>query len=145
MSNKELHALDVGDHEYWLHVGDPYRDPPKLTWREYFETYQSHLGTPEIEAEECEVDLDDPADPEPLTDAWEQFDSPYGEAFHLLKDLDLGPELTSPKAIGELVFYEQDPFGPIYYGVVAPNDLSLSLLQHRLNQLNTGIRIQMAT
>ena len=72
-----------------------------------------------------------------------QTDSPNAKAYRLLKEYDLGPDFNSPDAVGEIVFADCPFPGSDYLGVQAKDLVSLSLLQERLNQLNTGIHVQM--
>ena len=32
-----LHAVDWGTDEYQLFLGDPYQEPPRMSWREFLE------------------------------------------------------------------------------------------------------------
>ena len=71
---------------------------------------------------------------------------PGADALNLLKDLNIGPDLNMNEGeVGGLTFYS-DPT-PIYNycGVEADNAISLSLLQHRLNELGQEIEIVLAS
>ena len=70
-------------------------------------------------------------------------DSPNARAYRLLEGLDLGPDFNSPDAVGEIKFIECPSIGSNYRGVKADDLVSVSLLQERLNQLNTGIHVRM--
>ena len=77
-------------------------------------------------------------------DFWCRTDSPNARAYRLLEKLDLGPNLTGKDAVGEINFIDGPCPGNDYLGVEAPTQLDISLLQKRLNDLNTGIRITIA-
>ena len=62
----------------------------------------------------------------------------------MLEGLDLGSDLEGEKAVGETRFIDGPMPGNDYLGVEAADQVSVSLLQKRLNELNTGIRIVMA-
>ena len=71
-------------------------------------------------------------------------DSPNARAYRLLENLDLGPSLTGQDAVGELRFMDGPCPGNDYLGVEAADEATISLLQKRLNELDTGIRLSMA-
>jgi hypothetical protein len=85
------------------------------------------------------ADLDKPADLDAYLDSWCRADSPNAKAFCLLESLDIGSELRHINKVGGLVFYDGPMPGSDYLGVHADCGVTLSLLQHRLNELNTGI------
>ena len=76
-----------------------------------------------------------------VVDCWSREDSPNARAFNLLADLDLGPTLSGQDAVGEIRFIDGPCPGNDYLGVEAPTPTDISLLQKRLNELRTGIRI----
>ena len=128
-----------------LTLGDPREAPPDMTWREYLTRY--HPGS--LDEFEChweleEAQLDDAAPWDKVIDSWGQFDSPAARAYHLLESLDLGPDLTRPKAVGGLSFIDGLMHRTIdYLGVRVEDDISISLLQQRLNDLKTGIKVSL--
>ena len=81
-------------------------------------------------------------------DWWEcqsERSGPHADAFHLLDKLDIGSELkVGGKVVGGLNFIDGPAPGNSSLGVEADDDISVSLLQHRLNQLDTGIAIKVA-
>lgn len=140
----DLFAVNTGYGEYELNLGDPDAEPPEMTVREFAERYfgsekdyLQHVG------EEEEIDLDAQIDWDVLVDYWARTDSPNAEAYFLLEDLDLGPELTGADAVGEIRFIDGACPGNDYLGVEAADGVSVSLLQKRLNELGTGIRVLM--
>jgi hypothetical protein len=141
----ELVAVDHGGGDYELNVGNPYREPPEMTVREYAVRY---WGGEEayVEAWDCEpdeVDWNATQEPWHVLEAWARQDSPNAEAYRLLEDLELGPSLSGPDAVGELIFTDGACPGNDYLGVSAADHLTVSLLQERLNQLDTGVFITM--
>jgi hypothetical protein len=142
----DLFAVGQGaGNGFQLNLGDPWAGPPVMTIREFA---VEHCGSEEAYQEEwCdgeEVDFDDFVAPEIVVDFWARTDSPNARAYRLLKRLDLGPELTGEDAVGEIRFIDGPCPGNDYLGAHAPSQLDISLLQQRLNDLNTGIRISMA-
>jgi hypothetical protein len=77
-------------------------------------------------------------------ETWMQRDAPQKLAYELLNDLDLGPQLAGPNAVGELKVEQGSTMVSTYWDVEAADDISLSLLQERLNALKTGVKIVMA-
>ena len=76
-----------------------------------------------------------------VVDTWARVDSPNAKAFRLLEDLDLGPNLVGKDAVGEIRFIDGPCPGNDYLGVEVDCDITISLLQKRLNELDTGIAI----
>ncbi len=133
-------SFDLGD-EYELNLGDPYQEPPEMTVREYACRYYAGEEDYLNWIEEDDVDLDAKMDFWDIIDTWARHDSPNARAYRLLENLDLGPELCGENAVGEINFIDGPCPGNDYLGVHAPTQLDLSLLQARLNGLNTGIRL----
>jgi hypothetical protein len=135
-------SFDLGD-QYELNWGDPWQEPPEMTVREYARRYfgsveyYSHCCDPEEQNWDRTMDFNE------VIDAWARQDSPNARAYRLLENLDLGPNLVGKDAVGEIRFIDGDRPGSDYLGVHAPSQLDLALLQKRLSDLNTGIRISM--
>ena len=91
--------------------------------------------------EDEDIDLDVQMDWWDVIDTWAYIDSPNAKAYRLLESLDLGPGLIGKDAIGEIQFIDGACPGSDYVGCHAPSAVDLSLLQRRLNELKTGIRI----
>ncbi|TVQ09161.1 MAG: hypothetical protein EA364_14530 [Balneolaceae bacterium] len=123
------------------------------TWEYYITEY--NLETWENRREMLEIleaygitekQLDDVIDADLLYEhAVEQFcmhDSPTAGVFFMLQDLDLGPALTGQKnSRGEICFHDGDTPGSSFRGVTVRDLNSVSLLQVRLNELETGWQI----
>jgi hypothetical protein len=132
-----------------LNRGDPWEQPPEMTIREFAREYygcveeyiERHCDPDD---DEYELDLDGPADEFILAETWYYRDSPSARAYRLLEDLDLGSTLEGQDAVGGLRFIDGLHPGNDYFGVLADDEISISLLQKRLNDLNTGIHITMA-
>ena len=133
----EMGACDT----YELNLGDPFQEPPEMTVREYAIRY---FGS-EAEWLEGNDYEDDDFDRVmgfwEVIDAWARKDSPNARAYRLLENLDLGPQLIGADAVGEIRFIDGDRPGSDYLGAHAPSQLDIALLQKRLNDLGTGIRI----
>ena len=129
-----------------LYLGDPRQPMPTMTWREFIDTYQfgdysDYLDPDDESGEALWIDLEGEADPASVLEYWGD-EMPSARAHDLMTELDIGPDLTGPNAVGEIRFLHGFP-GSDYRGVAAADFISLSLLQERLNQLNTGIRVEM--
>ena len=137
-----------------LNIGEPAEQIPDMTWREFLIRYhQDSLNSLEFYwgLEESQRDLapwglkesqlDDAAPSDTVLGSWGRVDSPNARAYHLLESLDLGPDLTGSKAVGGLIFTDGPCPGNDYLGVAVEDDISISLLQQRLNDLKTGIKV----
>ena len=133
------------DRGWELNFGDPWEQVPDMTWREFLTRYHpetldeldDHWGLEESE-------LDDEAPWDWVVGPWCRIDSPNARAYHLLDNLDLGPDFSKPKAVGGLLFTDCPCPGNDYLGVSVEDEISVSLLQQRLNDLDTGIRISIS-
>ena len=76
-------------------------------------------------------------------DTWMYRESPDKLAYELLKDIDLGPRLLGDNSVGEIRMDHGHTMVSSYWNVEAADEISLSLLQERLNALGTGIQIVM--
>lgn len=141
----ELIAVDRGGDGLQLNWGDPWEEPPEMTVREFARRY---FGDEEyfieLREEGPDIDLDAQMDWWDVVDCWGRVDSPNAKAYRLLESYDLGPDLVGKDAVGEILFIDGPCPGNDYLGVEAPSLVDLSLLQKRLNELKTGIRISIA-
>jgi len=126
-----------------LCLGDPYDGPGGSTWREYFTRYEPDgLDSFADEWGLAPEDLDLEIDPDSIWDLWGMRHGPSARAYHLLQSLDLGPTLGGPGVVGGLDFLEESNMAGFRWLAVSPqNEVTLSLLQQRLNDLGTGIRV----
>ncbi len=128
-----------------LNIGEPAEQIPDMTWREFLTRYHpGSLDEFEFHWGLEEAQLDDAAPWDTVLGSWGRVDSPNARAYHLLESLDLGPDLTGPKAVGGLNFIDGPCPGVDYLGVTVEDDISISLLQQRLNDLQTGIKVSLA-
>ena len=135
--------LVVNINEYLeLSLGDPYADLPTLSYREFFEQYEPE-GFDELSRWGLlRSELDQPMlDSEYQMDMWLLRDGPTAQAYRLLKSLDLGPSLDGPNAVGGLDFRTEANMVGSWLAVCPEDEVSLSLLQQRLTDLGTGIRV----
>ena len=132
--------------EYQLYLGDPDQGPPEFTWVEFADHFH---GETDIEkffryylGEDVEwPDPDEPVDDWRVEERWVLQDSPSAQAFDYLDSLDLEPDVGSTRSAG-LVEFEEGPMpGSNDRIVTAADELSLSLLQKRLNDLGESVRI----
>ncbi len=141
--------VSAPDGEWVITLGPPDEDPGTGTWTEFL-TAQYDIGPLDqeslIEAGESwgiEPELlDTECEWETWYCYWGRNLSPRAHAYRLLQSLDLGPKLSGARGeVGELNFLDAPFICSDYLGVHAADDLSVSLLQHRLNELKTGIRV----
>jgi hypothetical protein len=88
------------------------------------------------------IDWDEETDPVLIAECWPTDDIPCVKAYNLLSELDLGPQLEGAQAVGELRFSGGSPGGNVS-GVYATDAVTLTLLQHRLNELGENTRIEL--
>jgi hypothetical protein len=132
-----------------LKLGHPEMGPPEMTIREFCLAYGE--GNPEKwwrESWLCpddpeSIDMDAQMEPDFVMDWWVRKDSSSALAYRYLEDLDLGPHLAGYKVVGGLNFIDGASPGNDYLGVEAVDEISLSLLQQRLNELGTEIEVRL--
>jgi hypothetical protein len=126
--------------------------PPPPTWREHLRSLGHTLQTDDDIERVCyqrdlpREDLDTRLNGFGWQDQWDNFDGPQAKAFHLLKDLDLGHAGSALRQAGQIIFQEfgGSP-GNSYTWVELHDDLTVSLLQARLIELNLPINVAVAT
>lgn len=143
---KTLYAAHTEDEfGYELFLGDPLEEPNlDITWQEFIDTYD--VGQEEfdwrVDSESVAPALHHKVDKDLIFYHWEYSEYPGRKAFRFLQDTDLGPELGAGNGVGSISFY--DGFSPANDAqvVAAPDLLSLSLLQKRLNHVDGTVRLQ---
>ena len=165
-----LYAVDNYG-SYMLHLGDPNEEPDYPTLREFIEDKgfnpkkDKSLREYLIEYRGCEEDfnekeegaiwslkqeLDQPIDGYER-DHWmewdfEMSDSPMARAFHYLNGIPLdGGCDTRGLQLGDLRFVEGDRPGSNLTYVEAVDLATLACLQHRLNELNQAMKIEISS
>jgi hypothetical protein len=126
--------------------------PPPPTWREYLRSHGHRLDTVDdieriyFEKGLTAEDLDKPLDGFGWEDMWDNFTGPQAKAHHLLKELDLGAPDSKLGGAGQITFesYGGAP-GNSYHWVDLKDDLTVSLLQARLIDLDLPINLVVAT
>ncbi len=134
---------------YQLNLGNPEEQLLQMTIRDFCITYGE--GDPErwwreewIDGEDDEpIDMDEKIDLCPVIDWWALHHSANAKAYYYLECLDLGPQLENARAVGNLNFTVGACPGNDYIGVEAADHITLSLLQHRLNELGAGIKVEL--
>jgi hypothetical protein len=66
---------------------------------------------------------------------------PVANAYNLLESLDLGSDLTGPNAAGGIDFFTESNMVSQWLSARPRDQVTLSLLQQRMNDLGTGIRV----
>ena len=126
--------------------------PPPPTWREHLRSLGHSLETYDEIERACRKydlpvdDLDTRLNGFGWEDRWDNFAGPQAKAFHLLKGLDLGPSGSALRQAGQIIFQEfgGSP-GNSYTWVELHDDLTVSLLQARLIELNLPIDVAIGT
>jgi hypothetical protein len=141
--------VNRGDN-YRIDLGRAPDEYPTATWREFLVDKLGHPN-PTTLSQFRQLYYDYGIKPRDLdTDCdcyfeyWDQTESPNALAYKLLDELNIGPKLTGPsEEVGGLEFMDGPAPGHDYLGVHADDGLSVSLLQHRLNELGTGIAVEL--
>jgi hypothetical protein len=134
-----------------LHLGEPSTEiPPPVTWREYFVMIGEKV--PEKLSEFRHIDREYWISPkqlnQPMHDAqWEDYwileKISNAKAFHYLRNRDLGPAFRDgDDVVGGIDLLDCPGMGS-YRVALAEDELSLSLLQNRLNELQTSVAIKL--
>jgi hypothetical protein len=127
--------------------------PPPPTWREYLRSRGHRLDTDDDIARACAQngsltleELDRTLDAYGWQDMWDNFRGPQAKAHHLLKKLDLGASDSNLKQEGQIIFqaFGGAP-GNSYHWVELKDDLTVSLLQARLVELNLPTNVAVGT
>ena len=149
--------------DFTLHYGDPDQEPDVPTWREFAEDRGVNLKNPEEYVAFLEefwgwsrsdgtrkpkIPLNAPIDGWALDHYlewdYELRESPMALAYSYLSNLPLGdsPKGFTGDPLGRHSFIEGDRPGFNLTYVEAPDFATLACLQHRLNELNTNVRIE---
>jgi hypothetical protein len=146
------HALpvDLEDSRGYLLIDTsvPYSlEAPDMTWRQYLEIRGEPVET-WLEDRNLKPDqLDEPADRVHMQNWWDSTAGPSARVFNRMTGLEhqLGPQLTTPGSeLGYVAFESGQYPGSWDQWVDVSCDAGLSCLQHRLNELRTGFRIEIA-
>ena len=134
--------------------GDPWEpDYPMMTWREMLveergyenPTKLSHFRKIRWEWNVSPSMIDEVIPEDFWYEAFERR-GPHADAHWLLKGLDIGPNLEMDgQVVGGLQFIDGPMPGNNYLAVHADDEISVSLLQHRLNELKTGVAIELSS
>jgi hypothetical protein len=160
-ARKPEETLYVYRQEIWSDHGGEWRvslgpdqpfAPPAPTWREHLRSLGHPLETDDEIERVCNErhltreDLDARLTGFGWEDRWDNFAGPQAKAFHLLKDLDLGHAGSALRHAGQIIFEEfgGSP-GNSYTWVELHDDLTVSLLQARLIELNLPINVAIGT
>jgi len=89
-------------------------------------------------------ELDRPVSCDFLAEGLPRAASPSGAAYFLLDRLNIGPDLNGPgNLVGGLEFVDGPMPGNDYLGVSCRDEISISLLQARLNELGENIAVRL--
>ena len=121
-------------------------------WREYLSSRGHRLETNDDIMRVCREkslrpeELDRQLDGFGWEDMWDNFTGPQAKAHHLLKQIDLGAPNSKLREAGEIMF---EAFGGApgnsYTWVDLKDDLTASLLQARLIELNLPIKVEVGS
>jgi hypothetical protein len=151
--NAILYALDDEYGGFDLYLGKhPLEDhPPSWTWGEYLEgargwdkkqVRQFLAENYGVSLREARDFVDHPASEDDVLEWYLRRRSASAKAFYELQQLDLGPEFDGE---GEIRFIDGPCPGNDSLIVTADDSVSLSLLQARLTELNSGILVKPST
>ena len=157
-----LRAPDYSDCELYVHPdrdflitmgGDPDCLPMSYTWREYLLDLMHYPkpGNTKQWRELCQDNgitedcLDDECPFDYWFDTWAENESPKADARKYLQSLDLGPWLSSDGTSDYGLDFTHSMYGFDCIGAYARNEVSVSLLQERLNELSENTEMIMAT
>jgi hypothetical protein len=126
--------------------------PPPPRWREHLRALGQPLDTDDEIERACREhhllkgELDVRLNGFGWEDSWDNFTGPQAKAHHLLKGLDLGGSGSALRQAGQIIFEEfgGSP-GNSYTWVELRDDLTVSLLQARLIELNLPINVAVGT
>ena len=138
-----------GDWRVSLGPDEPFAPPPP-TWREHLRALGHRLETSDEIERACrehhllKEELDVRLNGFGWEDSWDNFTGPQAKARHLLKGLDLGGAGSALRQAGQITFEE---FGgsPGNSKRALRDDLTVSLLQARLIELNLPINVAVCT
>jgi hypothetical protein len=146
-----LESDDGGEWRVSLGPDQPFAPPPP-TWREHLRALGHPLDTDDDIERAC-VEHDLPLEELDVRlngfgweDSWDNFTGPQAKAHHLLKGLDLCGAGSALRQAGQIIFEEfgGSP-GNSYTWVELRDDLTVSLLQARLIELNLPINVAVGT
>jgi hypothetical protein len=122
--------------------------PPPPTRREHLRSLGHRLES-EADIERICIqegleprDLDAPVDGFWWQDEWDNFTGPAAKAFHLLEKLDLGGPDSKLRQAGHIIFQVGGAPRFLYHWAELKDDLTVSLLQARLIELNLPINVK---
>ena len=131
--------------ELELSLGDPYEGPPEMTFRDYFTRFEPEgFETFDEYWDPGKEGLDELIDEQYWWDYWSMNESSSAKASFYLESLDLGADFEGTDAVGSIEFFVDSNMVSMWRGVRYKDEITLSLLQQRLNDLGTGIRIETA-
>jgi hypothetical protein len=140
-----------GEWRVSLGPDQPFALPPP-TWRQHLRALGHPLDTDD-EIERACIEHDLPLEELDVRlngfgweDRWDNFAGPQAKAHHLLKGLDFGDSGSALRQAGQIIFQEfgGSP-GNSYTWVELKDDLTVSLLQARLIELNLPINVAVGT
>jgi len=141
----------------WFYLEDPAVDnePPPMTWRKYSEQYVG-MSIEEY-AEEyglAKDDWDKVANSETVFESWVEMcprsETASGSAYVILDQFDLGrkylrlDDLDPSDILGYVEFIDGEHPGSDYLGVRVSSPVALSALQYKLNELGSGIKLEIS-
>lgn len=137
-----LYFCEGGRPEFRLGAIDP--PIPRYTWREFYERFhggwQSDYVTESDFLEDHGVSLDSIVPEGTAYETWIDCDAPHIRAYNFLDSLGLREGRQGTQELGDILFLE----GDFPSSVTAEDTFSTSLLQHELNRLGTGVKVEIA-
>ena len=151
---RTLHAIRQGNgFTLWLD-NHPDDEPDwSMTWADYYKQAWGYSRTKAIANIRSEKSVtwrearemaDETVDADELLDWHYDYELGSALAVRFFRDVDLGPDFAAGVGRGQVSFADYKCAGPDRWGSEAADQLSLSLLQGRLNELDTGVEVQIS-
>lgn len=150
-----LHAVwHDGAYSLWLDSHPDDEPNWGMSWAQFYEHTKgcdrdeaiaeivSYYG---LDQEEAEARADEVVDENELLEWHYDEELGTGQAVRFFRDLDLGPDFATGIGRGKVSFADFRCAGPDRWCSEAADMLSLSLLQARLNELNTGVQVEITS
>ena len=150
----QLFAIRKGEgFSLWLD-NHPDEEPDwGMTWAQFYQHSQGNdrdeaiaemINYYGLDDDEAAVRADETVDVDELLDWYYDNELGTGLAVEFFQGLDLGPDFAAGIGRGQVAFADYKCAGPDRWCSEAADMLSISLLQARLNELNTGVKVEIS-
>lgn len=150
----QLFAIRQGEgFSLWLD-NHPDEEPDwGMTWAQFYQYSHGYVRDEAIaemisyyglDDDEAAVRAGETVDVDELLDWYYDNELGTGLAVEFFQGLDLGPDFAAGIGRGQVAFVDYKCAGPDRWCSEAADMLSISLLQARLNELNTGVKVEIS-